>query len=926
MRVFELAKSLKLASGDVLRTAKALDIEASSTLAKLEDSDVSKIRSRLRAGAADGDATAEAERKARIQAKRAKAASQLSDGAEAEKAKLQAAIDFSKKLQAERDGAKSPASDETAGGQSKAQEKPAEAKPAEKPAELSAAEQAAMALAAELAAAVKSAPVSPAEPAVRIVTAEEEEERDDPNDRKVDFRNERDEDEELEEAYVGRGPRPNATMRQASKQTQRGGAAVGGARGGIQQQGGRMGGSQRPDQRGGRDAGRIGGRVDPRDQRNGRNGGRIDQRDARNGRNGGRPDPRDQRGQARGAAPAQRGGRGFGSVAPANQARPMPPPVPTTAPDHILTLRGLATVRELAELMGLRPNKLVADLMQWNVLASINQRVEMDMAERLADKYGYKIELERQRRSNERRPVLKSADADDDIPEDAPEQMKPRPPIITFLGHVDHGKTSLLDRIRKTSVAAGEAGGITQHIGAYTVELDGRKITFLDTPGHAAFSAMRARGANLTDIAVIVIAADDGIMPQTREAIRHARSANVQIMVAINKCDKPEAQPDRVRQQLQGEGLTPDTWGGDIVCVEVSAHTGKGLDHLLEMILLQADMLELAANPSRRADGYVIESQLELGRGPTASLLVMGGTLNVGDVVLCGEHFGRVRGLTDDRGRMVKSAGPGQAVRVMGLSGVPEPGSAFRVMLNLERARELAEQTTMERKERELAAPKIVSLDDMLKITATADKPELQVIVKADTQGSVEAIVDSLKEIRSEKVSLSVIHSAIGNVNNNDVQRATAGKAIVIGFQVGCESGVQAQARHDHVAIQTYRIIYDLLDNVKKEMLGLLPAEYKELIRGHADIRQVFGMSGKKGKVAGCQLTDGSLRTDSRVRVLRGGEKIFDGKILSLHHFQNEVSEVKDLQECGVRFEGFDAFAEGDTVECYFLQELERTL
>ena len=933
MRVFELAKSLKLTSGDVMRAVKALGIEAASTLARLDDSDVAKIRSRLRAGA-PADASAEADRKARLQAKRAKAAAQLSEGAEAEKKKLQDAIDFSKRLQAERDGtAKGQPAADSAG-------KPVDAKPEKTQPEPSAAEKAAMALAAELAAAVKSAPVSPAEPAVRIVSADEDDDRDDTSSR-IDYRDERDEDDELEEAYMGRGSRPNATMRHATKQPQRGGAPVGGARG--QQQGGRNGGFQRPDprdsrdQRGGRDAGRNGGRPDPRDARNaggrpdlrnaGRNGGRPDPRDPRNaGRNGGRPDPRDQRGNARGAAPAQRGGRGFGSVPPAGGQRPMPPPVPATAPDHILTLRGLPTVRELAELMGLRPNRLVADLMQWNVLASINQRVEMDMATRLADKYGYKIELERQRRSNERRPVLKSVDADDDIPEDAPEQMKPRPPIVTFLGHVDHGKTSLLDRIRKTSVAAGEAGGITQHIGAYTVELEGRKITFLDTPGHAAFSAMRARGANLTDIAVIVIAADDGIMPQTREAIRHARAANVQIMVAINKCDKPEAQPDRVRQQLQGEGLTPDTWGGDIVCVEVSAQTGKGLDHLLEMILLQADMLELTANPSRRADGFVIESQLELGRGPTASLLVMGGTLNVGDVVLCGEHFGRVRGLTDDRGRMVKSAGPGLAVRVMGLSGVPEPGSAFRVMLNLERARELAEKTTMERKERELAAPKIVSLDDMLKITATADKPELAVIVKADTQGSVEAIVDSLKEIRSEKVSLSVIHSAIGNVNNNDVQRATAGKAVIIGFQVGCESGVQAQARHDHVVIQTYRIIYDLLDNVKKEMLSLLPAEYKELIRGHAEIRQVFGMSGKKGKVAGCQLTDGSLRTDSRVRVLRGGEKIFDGRILSLHHFQNEVSEVKDLQECGVRFEGFDAFAEGDIVECYFLQELERTL
>jgi translation initiation factor IF-2 len=593
--------------------------------------------------------------------------------------------------------------------------------------------------------------------------------------------------------------------------------------------------------------------------------------------------------------------------------------------DRVITVRGPTLVKDLAEMMGLRPNRVIADLMQINVLASINQRVELEMATRIAEKYGFKVELERQRRSTERRPVLRREDADDDIPEDPPESLVPRPPVVTFLGHVDHGKTSLMDRIRNTSVAAGEAGGITQHIGAYTVEAGGRRITFLDTPGHAAFSAMRARGASLTDIAVIIVAADDGIMPQTREAIKHARQADVQTLVAINKCDLPQANPDRVRQQLQAEGLTPEDWGGDIVCCEVSAQTGKGVDHLLEMILLQADVLELRANPGRRADGFVIEAQLEQGRGPTATLLVAGGTLNVGDVVLCGEHFGRIRGLMDDRGRLVKSAGPGTAMRVMGLSGVPEAGAGFRVMLNEKRARELAEKIAQGRKEQELTTSKVASFDDITRRISAQGKPELSVIVKADTQGSVEAIVDSLREIKSEKVTLNIIHSGIGNVTMNDVQRAAAGQAAIVGFHIACDAGVQAQARHDRVRVRAFRIIYELFDYAKQEMLDLLKPEFREVIRGHAEIKAIFGI-GKKGKVAGCRMLDGVLRTDSRLRVLREKQPIFDGRALSLHHFQDEVAEVKEPQECGVRFDGFEGFAEGDVIECYAMQEIERTL
>lgn len=602
-----------------------------------------------------------------------------------------------------------------------------------------------------------------------------------------------------------------------------------------------------------------------------------------------------------------------------------PPPVQETAPDRIIILRGAVVVKELAEQLGLRPNRLIADLMQLNILASINQRVEIDVAQKIAEKYGYKIEIERQKRSTERKPVLRSEDADDAIPDDKPEELVMRPPVVTFLGHVDHGKTSLMDRIRNTRVASGEAGGITQHIGAYTVEVNGRKITFLDTPGHAAFSAMRARGASLTDIAVIIIAADDGIMPQTREVIKQAQQAGVQIMIAINKCDLPSAKPDRVRQMLQGEGLTPEEWGGDVICAEVSAVTGAGVDHLLEMILLQADILELMANPSRRADGFVVEAQLEQGLGPTATLLVAGGTLNVGDIILCGRYFGRIRGLIDDRGRRIKSAGPATAVKCMGLSGVPEAGASFRVMLNEKRSRELAERMAEERKQTELVSSKATSLDALMSQMKESQKRELAVIVKADTQGSAEAIVDALKEIKSEKVTLNIVTSSIGNISATDINKACSGKAIVLGFSVACETGVQQQARHDGVRVSTFRIIYELLDFVKQRMLDLLPPEYKEVIRGHAEIKVAFDI-GKTGRVAGSQMLDGVLRADARYRIFRKKEKIWDGKISSLKHFQNEVSEVNGSQECGIFFNGYEEFQVADLIECYVLEELPRTL
>ncbi len=613
-------------------------------------------------------------------------------------------------------------------------------------------------------------------------------------------------------------------------------------------------------------------------------------------------------------------------VAPPMPVPPPPAPNSPIAGDHVITIRGTTLIRELAEMMGIRPNRLIADLMQDKVLVSINQRVDIEMAGKIADKYGYRVELERARRSTERKPEIRRLDEDDEIPEDKPEDMKPRPPVVTFMGHVDHGKTSLLDYLRKTKVTASEAGGITQHIGAYTVDVSDRKITFLDTPGHAAFSAMRARGARLTDIAIIVVAADDGIMPQTREVIKDCRQANVQIMVAINKCDLPSAKPDRVRQQLQGEGLTPEDWGGDIVCCEVSAHTGEGMDNLLEMILLQADVLELQANPNRRADGYIIEAQMERGIGPTATLLVASGTLSVGDVVLIDEHYGRLRALTDDRGNQVKSVGPAMAVRVMGLSGVPEAGAEFRVMKNEKRAKELAEKFAQDRKAEELQqAQKAVNVDTLLDRLGEQRKKQLSIIVKADTQGTVEAIIDTLRDIRSEKISLEILGSSVGNVSATDVQRAAAGHAMIVGFQVTTEAGVIPIATHDGVRISTFRIIYELFDFVKQSLLDLLDPEYKEVPKGKAQIRQIFDI-GKLGKVAGSQLLEGVVRKDARVRILRRRDVLFDGTIASLKHFKDEVNEVRDMQEFGVNFEGFEDFREGDVIECYAMEELERTL
>ena len=590
--------------------------------------------------------------------------------------------------------------------------------------------------------------------------------------------------------------------------------------------------------------------------------------------------------------------------------------------DHTLKIRGGITVRELAELVAIKPNRIVAELMGMNVFANINAKLDFDVAAKLAEKFGFTVEHEK--RGNE--PVAVPAPDGADLPYmDKPEDLLPRPPVVTFLGHVDHGKTSLMDQIRKASVAKGESGGITQHIGAYTVDVSGKAITFLDTPGHAAFTAMRARGANLTDIAVIIIAADDGIMPQTKEAIAHAKAAGVSIMVAINKCDLPSANPDRVLQQLQAEELAPEDWGGSTICCKVSAMTGEGVNHLLEMILLQAEILELTANPAKRAVGFVIEAQLKPGMGPTATVLVTGGTLKLGDPVLCGAHWGRVKALINDHGRQVKSAGPSTPVKCLGLSGVPEAGAEFTVMSSDRKAKERAAATAMALKTASLEGPRKASLDDIFDQLKTAEGLVLAVIVKADTQGSVEAIVHALSDIKSEKVSLRFIHSGTGNITSNDVLLASASNAVVLGFHVARESGVEAVAKHEGVEVRLHQIIYELIDQVRDAMIGVLGPRLEEMKRGQAQVRQIFEV-GKGDQVGGCLVLKGIVNIKHRIRVKRKTEVLFEGTLLSLKHFQDDVPEVREAQECGLRIRNFSKLEEGDIIEAYEIEEREQTL
>jgi translation initiation factor IF-2 len=588
-------------------------------------------------------------------------------------------------------------------------------------------------------------------------------------------------------------------------------------------------------------------------------------------------------------------------------------------------------VRELADALKRKPFQLIADLMEMGVFANVNQTIDEAIATRLCAKHGVKFEIERRIRTGTGvtapiTPQPQVLDAEDKL-----EDLRPRAPVVTIMGHVDHGKTSLLDVIRKSDVAAGEAGGITQHIGAYTITVPHpdkkdtqAQITFLDTPGHAAFSAMRARGAKVTDIVVLVVAANDGVMPQTIEAMSHAQAAKVPILVAVNKCDHPNANPMKVRQQLQERGLVSDEWGGDTIFVDVSALTKQGIDKLLEMIVLQADLLELKANPTRRAKGNVVESGLEQG-GPTATVLVRKGTLRVGETVVCSLNYGRVRALINEEGKRLKEAGPSVAVKLLGLNGIPEAGEEFIVVENEKTARQICEERTLIAKaqEQQERRPK-VTLENLFDTLAQEQAKLLKIVVKADTQGSVEAIVEALKKIESSKVALEIIHHAVGTITESDVLLASASKAIVLGFHTRVDNSVPEVAKREAVQIKLYAIIYELIDQVKEAMAGLLDPLVREVVIGSAEVRKLFELS-KGGKVAGCVVSSGRL-VKGKMRVMRRKNLIYEGVSLTLRRFQDDVNEVRAGMECGIRLDGFDDFLPGDAIECYTLEKVAQKL
>lgn len=697
---------------------------------------------------------------------------------------------------------------------------------------------------------------------------------------------------------------------------------------GQQQPQQRPGGPQQPGQRfGGQQQQRPGGPQQQRPGQGGQMGGRPDQRFGNNRQGGGY---QQQQGFGRGPGGGQGGPQqSRPGQQPAGAGRPGAgkSELPFDAP--VITMKPPIVVRDLADQLKRKPFQLIADLMELGVFANVNQAVEEDIAKRLCAKHGVKFEVEKRERGGGvvHAPVKKiEADA-----EDKPEQLKPRPPVVTIMGHVDHGKTTLLDSIRKANVAAGEAGGITQHIGAYTISFphperkdEVQQITFLDTPGHAAFSAMRARGANVTDIVILVVAANDGVMPQTLEALSHAQQAKVPIIVAVNKCDHPNANPMKVRQQLQEKGLVPDDWGGETIYVDCSGLTKLGVDKLLEMILLQADLLELKANPDRKAKGNVIESGMQPG-GPTATVLVRKGTLKVGDVILCGVNYGRVRALINEDEKRMQVATPSFAVKVLGLNGVPEAGAEFIVVANEKAAREEAEKRELEAKtEAQQESRAKVTLENLFDTLAESSAKVLKIVVKADTQGSLEAIVDALNKIESDKVSLEVIHFAVGTITESDVLLASASKAIILGFHTRIDNGVSDIAKREGVQIKLYSIIYELIDQVKDAMAGLLDPLIKDVVLGAAEVRQLFQLS-KGGCVAGCAVTSGRI-VKGKVRVMRRKNLVYEGGTSSLRRFQDEVTEVRSGMECGIRIDGFNEFQIGDVIECYAQEKVAQKL
>lgn len=571
------------------------------------------------------------------------------------------------------------------------------------------------------------------------------------------------------------------------------------------------------------------------------------------------------------------------------------------------------TVGELASRMKKTASEVIKTLMRNGILASINQTVDFDTAEFVATEMGCRVE-------KEVTVTIEEQIIDDHV--DTAEELQPRPPVVVVMGHVDHGKTSLLDAVRNTNVASGEAGGITQHIGAYTVRVNGSPITFLDTPGHAAFTSMRARGAKCTDIAILVVAADDGIMPQTVEAINHAKAAKIPIIVAINKMDKHGANPDRIKQQLTEYELVPEEWGGETVVCPISAKTGQGIDQLLEMVTLTAEMQELRANPNRPARGTVIEARLDRSRGPIATLLIQNGTLKQSDAIIAGTAVGRVRVMTDDKGRTVKTAGPSIPVEITGLADVPAPGDEFDVVSDERMARQLVEQRRQAEKDAAAKRNTKVTLDNLFAKMQEGEMKELNLIVKADVQGSAEALKTSLLKLSNEEVRVQVIHTGVGAINESDILLASTANAIVVGFNVRPDAAAQASAARSKVDTRMYRVIYDAIDEIESAMKGMLSPKFREAITGHAEVRQTYKASAV-GTIAGCYVKDGKVSRDAQVRVLRDNVVIHQGQVGSLQRFKDSVKEVAAGYECGMAIEKFNDIKEGDVFECFVMEEIK---
>jgi translation initiation factor IF-2 len=581
----------------------------------------------------------------------------------------------------------------------------------------------------------------------------------------------------------------------------------------------------------------------------------------------------------------------------------------------VITIPKSITVKALAEKLEKQSSEIVKSLMLKGVMATANQEIDFETASSVALEFDVLVEEEEEKDLVEE---FFKEEPDDE------KDLETRSPIVVVMGHVDHGKTSLLDAIRKSNVTSREAGGITQHIGASVVSINDHDITFLDTPGHEAFTAMRLRGAMATDIAILVVAADDGVMPQTIEAINHAKAANVQIIVAINKIDKPGANPDRVKQELVEYGLVAEDWGGDTICVPVSAIEGTGLDQLLEMILLVSEMEELKANPNKKASGTIVEAQLDKGRGPVATVLIQNGTLKTGDAIIAGTSYGRIRAMIDDKGRRVKKAGPSTPVEILGLSEVPVSGDAFYTAKNEREARHVAEKVMSRDREKLMQnTPSKVTLDDLFTQIQSGDMKELNIVVKADVQGSVEAIKQSLVKLSNPEVMIKVIHGGVGAINESDVMLASASNAIIIGFNVRPEASAKAVADSEKIDVRLYRVIYNAIEDIEAAMKGMLDPEYREKVIGHAEVRQTFKVSGI-GTIAGSYVLDGKFTRDSKVRLVRDGIVIYEGELESLKRFKDDVKEVNTGYECGIMLNKFNDIKEGDVVEAFIMEEIPR--